>query len=149
MNNTGIIYVGDIMKVFKRFWTILKRTGALKIFLNFIVVCIIAAFILKQVEPGIKTVKDGLWYSYISATTIGFGDFYATTPLGRIITVFISFNGILVFAMMTGVVVSYYNEYLNSKTKESRALFLEKLENLPNLSKEELEEISKQVKKMK
>ena len=42
---------------------------------------------------------------------------------------------IFVFAMMTGVVVSYYMEYLSSKKEETISLFLEKLENLPKLSK--------------
>ena len=50
---------------------------------------------------------------------------------------------------MTGSVVSYYNEYLNAKQKETISLFLEKLEDLPNLSKKELQDISNKVKKIK
>ena len=48
---------------------------------------------------------------------------------------------------MTGVVVSYYNEYLKDKQNETISRFLEKLENLPNLTKEELKDISEKVKK--
>ena len=137
------------MKVFKRIWLILRKTGALKIFLNFIILCLIASFILRAVEPRVKTIGDWLWYSFVASTTIGFGDISATTTIGRIITIFIAFNGIMVFAMMTGVVVSYYTEYLNDKKKETISLFLEKLEDLPNLSKDELKEISNKIKKIK
>ena len=50
---------------------------------------------------------------------------------------------------MTGVVVSYYMEYLNNRKEETVSVFLEKLENLENLSKKELKEISDKVKKIR
>lgn len=137
------------MKNLKRLWFILKRTGTLKILLHFLVMSVVVAVILRYVEDDIQTVGDGLWYTFVAATTIGFGDFYATTLIGRVLTVFISFHGIVVFAMITGVVVNYYTEYLNHKKEETISLFLEKLEDLPDLSKTELKEISEQVKKIK
>ena len=136
------------MKTFKRILIVLKRTGALKIFSGFIIVCLISSFIFRLVEPSIHTIRDGLWYCFVASTTIGFGDIYATTIIGRILTIFVSFYGIFVFAMATGVVVSYYTEFVNHKREESISMFLEKLENLPNLSKEELKEISKKIKEI-
>lgn len=61
----------------------------------------------------------------------------------------VSLCGIFVFAMMTGVAVSYYMEYLNNRKEETVSGFLEKLENLHNLSKNELKEISDKVKKIR
>lgn len=137
------------MKLFRRVWIILKRTGTLKNFFGFVVLCLIASIVLMLVEPNIKTFGDGIWYCFVASTTIGFGDIYATTALGRIITIVVSICGIFEFAMMTGVVLSYYTEYLNNKKEETVSLFLDKLENLPNLSKKELQEISEKVKKIR
>ncbi len=137
------------MKAFKRVWFVLRKTGALKTFLGFILLCLVASILLKHIEPGIKTIGDGIWYCFVASTTIGFGDIYATTTLGRCITILVSLCGIFVFAMMTGVVVSYYMEYLNSRKEETVSVFLEKLENLQNLSKKELKEISDKVKKIR
>ena len=137
------------MKAFKRVWFVLKKTGALKTFLGFISLCLVASILLKHIEPGIKTIGDGIWYCFVASTTIGFGDIYATTTLGRCITILVSLCGIFVFAMMTGVVVSYYMEYLNNRKEETVSVFLEKLENLQNLSKKELKEISDKVKKIR
>ena len=137
------------MKAFKRVWFVLKKTGALKTFLGFILLCLVASILLKHIEPGIKTIGDGIWYCFVASTTIGFGDIYATTTLGRCITILVSLCGIFVFAMMTGVVVSYYMEYLNNRKEETVSVFLEKLENLQNLSKKELKEISDKVKKIR
>ena len=52
-------------------------------------------------------------------------------------------------AAVTGVVVSYYTEYLKDRQDDSISIFLEKLENLENLPKEELRRISSKVKKIK
>ena len=50
-------------------------------------------------------------------------------------------------AMVPGVVVSYYMEYIKIREKETISTFLEKLEKLPELSKEELREVSEKIKK--
>jgi voltage-gated potassium channel len=48
---------------------------------------------------------DGLWTAYITVTTIGYGDFSAQTPQGRVITVLTSLFGIGCFAVFTGIIV--------------------------------------------
>ena len=135
------------MKSLKRLWIILKRTGALKLFLFFVLLVLISAILLTIVEQDMDTVREALWYCYVSAATIGFGDLYATTFVGRVITIIMSSVGILVTAFVTGIIVSYYMEYLKDKQNDTISTFLEKLERLPELSKKELEEISDKVKK--
>ncbi len=136
------------MKGWKRCYKILKRTGTLHIFMGFLVFLCGASIVLVIVEPNINTFGDGLWYCFVAATTIGFGDIYAVTRIGRITTVLVGVYGILMTAMVPGVVVSYYMEYLKIREKETVSVFLEQLERLPELSKEELEELSEKIKKL-
>lgn len=134
------------MKAWKRCYKVLRRTGTLKIFISFLLFLCAAAAALTVLEPDIGTFGDGLWYCFVAATTIGFGDICVTTGIGRIITVFVAMYGILMTAMVPGVVVSYYMEYLKIREKETISIFLEKLEQLPELSKEELEQLSQRVR---
>ncbi len=134
------------MRSWMRWYKILRRTGTLKIFLSFLLFLCVAAVFLALFDPGIETFGDGLWYCFVAATTIGFGDLVAVTRLGRVITVLVSAYGILMTAMVPGVVVSYYMEYLKLREKETISVFLEKLENLPELSQEELEQLSQRVR---
>ncbi len=134
------------MKAWKRSYDVLKRTGTLKIFLSFLMFLCLAAAVLAVLEPGIHTWGDGLWYCFVASTTIGFGDIYAVTRGGRIVTVLVAAYGILMTAMVPGVVVSYYMEYLKAREKETISVFFEKLERLLELSEEELRQLSRKIK---
>ena len=137
------------MKKLKLAWNILRKMNVDKIVLSFILLNFVCSFILSKIEPEINTIWKGLWYCFISFTTVGFGDIVATTVLGKIITFIITSYGVLIVALITGVLVNYYQEINKIKAKESVETFLNKLENLPNISKEELQEISDKVKQRK
>ena len=137
------------MKAFKRLVFILRSTKVLRFFWWFLLVLLVVGLILRFIEPQIETVGDGFWFMYAAATTIGFGDLCVVTPLGRVLTILVSMMGILVVAMFPGVVVSYYTEFIRRHQEETVSVFMEKLEHLPELSEEELAELSEKVKTMR
>ena len=48
---------------------------------------------------------------------------------------------IVVIALVTGVIVNYYNQLIQIRQKDTLASFSDRLQRLPELSKEELEEM--------
>ena len=58
------------------------------------------------------------------------------------------FDIILIVALVTGVVVAFYNDVVSMEYKASKAEVLDKLENLENLTKEELAELSERIRKI-
>lgn len=137
------------MKQLRMLWMILKRTHASKILITFVVNLFVVALLVLIVEPHISTYLDSLWYCYVSIATIGFGDIVAVTFIGRILTVYLSLHAILVVAIIPGIITSYYMEVVSRREKETTTLFMDKLEHLPELSKEELQEIADKIKKLK
>ena len=129
------------MKKLRLAWNILKKMNVDKI--------LICSFILTKCESQIDTVWDGLWYCFVSFTTIGFGDIVAQSLIGKIITILVACCGIILVAIITGVLVTYYQEVNKIKLKESTEMFLNKLEHLPELSKEQLKELSNKIKARK
>ena len=81
-------------------------------------------------------------------STAGFGDVIAVTTIGRIASVLLTIYAVFAIAMATGVVVSLYNHKIQLRYKDSVHSVLYKLERLPELSQEELKEISEKIKKM-
>ena len=126
---------------------ILKRTGALKFLTTYIIIFAGVSIGVWIVEPNIKTPIDSVWYCFSVAKTIGFGDINAVTILGRAMSIFLSICSILIIAVVPGIITSYYIESTKLKEKESIAKFLDDLEHLPELSKEDLQSLSEKVKK--
>ena len=68
------------------------------------------------------------------------------TVIGRVITVILSIYSIAVIAIFTAVVTSFFTDLARSRKEESIRKFMDELEHLPELSKEELEDLSRRVK---
>ena len=137
------------MKRLRVLKNVLKRTKADQIIYGFVVFFLIEALIVLLVEPGITNYWDAIWYLYSVFSTAGFGDLVAVTVIGRILSILLTIYTTLVVAVVTGVIVAFYNDLVAMKYKASKAEILDKLEHLDQLSKEELTEISKKIRELK
>ena len=95
---------------------ILVKTHTIDVIICLISFMIAFSFILPRFEENITNFWDGMWYCFAVITTIGFGDFYATSLIGRTLTVILGIYGIIVVAIITSVIVNFYNE-VSSKEK--------------------------------
>lgn len=60
-------------------------------------------------------------------------------------SVLLTIYSLFVVAIATGVVVNFYTQMVEMQRKETLAMFMDQLERLPELSREELENISRKV----
>ena len=118
------------------------RTHVDKILITYLVFVGIAALIIQLVEPDIHRFSDALWYCYAVISTAGFGDVIVTTFIAKVVSVLLTIYSVIVIALVTGVVVNYYSQLIQMRQKEAMAAFADRLQRLPELSKEELEEMS-------
>ena len=95
---------------FKTMAKIIFKTFALEILFGLLTLIIAASLILMLYEPKMHYFPDALWYCFAVVTTIGFGDFTAVTPIGRLITVVLGVYGLIVVAVITSIIVNFYNE---------------------------------------
>lgn len=67
---------------------------------------------------------SGLWWAVATLTTVGYGDIYPVTALGRVFGAFIALLGIGMVAIPTGIISSGLMEYMNrnKKTESDEAL---------------------------
>lgn len=94
---------------------IVRKTYATEILFGMLLLMISFSIILPQLETGIPSFGDALWYSFAIVTTIGFGDYSAVTIPGRAISVVLGLYGIIVVALITSIIVNFYNETKNTK----------------------------------
>ena len=130
------------MKRLRVLHTIMKRTHMYPIIVGFLMFILVDALVIQLVEPGINSYGDALWYCYVVMNTIGFGDIVAVTFIGRLASVLISIYALFVFAMVTGVVVNYHGQLIALQQKHTLSELSDKLQRLPEMTKEELQEVS-------
>jgi voltage-gated potassium channel len=72
----------------------------------------------------------------------------AVTPVGRVFSILLTIVTILIVALVTGVIVAFYNDLVSMKYKASKAEVLNDLEHLDELSREELKELSEKIRRI-
>jgi voltage-gated potassium channel len=81
--------------------------------LGAVILCINSILILLfEVDPhsNIKTAEEALWWSLTTVTTVGYGDFYPVTGLGRLTAGILMLTGIGVFGILTASLASMFNK---------------------------------------
>lgn len=86
--------------------------------------------------------RDALWWSIVTVTTVGYGDLVPKTGGGRIIATLVMLSGIGFLGALTGTISTYF---LNRKEDTYRPKIVEdmveKLEHFDELSLEEFQQI--------
>lgn len=59
-------------------------------------------------ESNIKTAEDALWWSYVTITSVGYGDKFPVTTEGRIIAAVLMTGGMGLFGVFTGFLASWF-----------------------------------------
>jgi voltage-gated potassium channel len=62
----------------------------------------------KDINSNIKTAEDAIWWSYVTITTVGYGDKYPITTEGRIIGAILMTTGVGIFGTFTALVSSWF-----------------------------------------
>lgn len=75
------------------------------------VVLYVCALVIWQFEheaqpEAFASVFDAMWWAAVTLTTVGYGDVYPVTPIGRIFTVLMLFVALGIIAIPTGLVAS-------------------------------------------
>lgn len=114
-----------VLRVFKTF----RYSKNIKIIINVFkkqkealyIVCVLAvgyilitALLIFNVEPEtFDTFFDAVYWATVSLTTMGYGDIYATTTIGQIITMISAIFGIAIIALQAGIITAGYMDEIS------------------------------------
>lgn len=149
---TKVTRLLKIVKILRTFIFLEKLKSRISIFLktnnfHYILLITITTVIFGAIGMNLaegKPILDSLWWSFVTVTTVGYGDISPTTGPGRIIASILMLIGIGFIGMLTGTISTFFIGKRAAATtfKDSTIESIKtKLDNFNNLSVEDIEDI--------
>ncbi|WP_102335323.1 potassium channel family protein [Salimicrobium jeotgali] len=107
-----------------------------------------AAIVVKEFEPTITTYMDGVWWSVVTTTTVGYGDISPETGIGRMVAIVLMLVGIGLIGMITSSITTFF--LTDGVKKDEKVEFIQKqLDHFNDLSDQDVERLIAMLEEMK
>lgn len=112
--------------------------------------CIITGGILIHFTEGMSF-ADGIWWAFVTATTVGYGDISPSTLSGRIIASVLMIVGIGLIGSLTSTITAlFFDKSSRKKSKSTKGEIIHtiqnQLDNFEDLTKDDIETICSTLK---
>lgn len=80
-------------------------------------------------QPGVfSNAFSGIWWAVSTVLTVGYGDIYPITLLGKCMAIVIAFMGVLLVAIPTGIIsAGFVEQYQNNANEESKIIDVDEI----------------------
>ncbi len=72
------------------------------------VVIVLAGLLMAAIEPGVDSPWDGIWWAWVTVTTVGYGDIVPVTGAGKLFAALLILLGVGLFSLMTANFSSFF-----------------------------------------
>jgi len=80
-------------------------------------------------QPGVfSNAFSGIWWAVSTVLTVGYGDIYPITLMGKCMAIVIAFMGVLLVAIPTGIIsAGFVEQYQNNANEESKVVDVDEI----------------------
>lgn len=116
---------------------------AFAVFILLIFASSLMYFVESSAQPqSFGSIPDAMWWGVVTLTTVGYGDIYPITPIGRFLGSMLAFLGIGIFALPAGIISSGFSEEVQKRKLQKISENLEQSTNSKSVEMLERSEVS-------
>ncbi len=109
---------------------VLSRNQLGKVLSISFMIIIMAGILITGIDPAIETPWDGIWWAWVTVTTVGYGDLVPTSNVGRFFGAFIILLGVVLFSLLTAAISAFFISKEEEKIKKKEDISISKLVNI-------------------
>ncbi len=103
-----IVMAGILIHISSTARRILARNHLGTTLLVGFIITVMAGFLIAGLDPAIETPWDGIWWAWVTVTTVGYGDVVPVSTEGRLFGSFLILMGIGIFSMLTASFSAFF-----------------------------------------
>jgi voltage-gated potassium channel len=123
--------VGVSGKMTNRLSDFLKINGFINVLYTSLILIILSSLTFSYAEN--LPLPESLWWAFVTATTVGYGDVAPHTVLGKLAAILLMFLGIGFISLLTSTITEYFNRntvHEQTEMDEKIDLLLQKIDHL-------------------
>jgi len=116
--------LGRYSQSLQTLWNVFKEKKeqlSITVFMVFILLIIASSlmyFVENEAQPDVfSSIPAAMWWGIVTLTTVGYGDLFPVTPLGKVLGAIIAIMGIGMFALPAGILGSGFVEEMQKSRK--------------------------------
>ena len=91
-------------------------------------IIVVAGTLMSVIDPNVHTPMDGIWWAWVTVTTVGYGDIVPASNAGRLFGAFLILMGIGLFTMLTASFAAFF------MAEEEKDMIKKENQNIKHLS---------------
>jgi len=79
-------------------------------------------FVEEEEDSGFTSIPTGIYWVVITMTTVGYGDIFPTTPLGKLVGSMCAISGVLVMSLPIPIIAGNFEKFHKTQHKKNKLL---------------------------
>ena len=101
-----------------------------------VIVTTLGGLIIGYFDPAFARPLDGIWWAWVTVTTVGYGDLVPQTPAARMFAILLMILGVSMIALLSASLVSFFQAEEEREAARVRRLIWTKLQQIESEAEE-------------
>lgn len=109
---------------------LLSRNSLLPTFIGLTIVIVMAGYMMAAIDPAISTPSEGIWWAWVTITTVGYGDVVPESAFGKAFAGILILIGIGIVALLTAIMAASFVDEKEEKISAEQMAEKQRIEQL-------------------
>jgi len=106
---------------------VLARHHLGRVLLVSFLIILVSGTVMSLIDPNVHSTADGIWWAWVTVTTVGYGDIVPVSAAGRIFGALLILMGIGLFTMLTASFAAFFMAEDEKEIRQQQADNIQKL----------------------